>query len=584
MDEGVVSLVAVAGPQPMFTKDTMPEVSPTLWCVMGLGVQFFLIYTCLAVIRTVNQFSSDAFAGAQKVFEAASTTVNSAPMLCVLFLAARMRAIQLTQGETEKYHLPQPWVQKAMYIASYCVMAQLGLVLIVPILTCGAGVDTDEDGNLDTNSLASCDLPDTLYFGCLGGAGAMLLVLVRFAIMVVLGAAFTTVIVGIFLMDGPMLHLGVSPAVMTTIMLAATFFVVQALVILTRTAVELRAACGYATPSPLLSKLGCALILARNEVHFSPMLAILFIGVRMRSLQMDPVHGNPQGWAQSCFYCCAWSLLIQALTVIVMPFCVTCEVKKGEGEGNVAFVTEEPMTPLALNVIRYIGLFVLYVGIVAVCISVFTITHPYDVKLTPPISPAMLCVMNLTLLFFGVYFLRFISTSLAQLSGLEVSRMVAILEGARVTVMFAPMLSVLFLGVRMRALQLTRATDGTIPTSAGPQPWVQDGMFLATWSVLVQLIMVILVPICTGAAKPEFDQMGNVKAPEGVHKCLGLFIEVIHYTCLIAMYGGISLCVTGVFMMTPENLPPYSEQGTVLPGTEVPHPPLPPTKAEVAHL
>ena len=38
-----------------------------------------------------------------------------APMLCVLFIGTRMRAIQLTQGETEKYKLPQPWVQGAMY-------------------------------------------------------------------------------------------------------------------------------------------------------------------------------------------------------------------------------------------------------------------------------------------------------------------------------------------------------------------------------------------------------------------------------------------------------------------------------------
>ena len=42
--------------------------------------------------------------------EAATTTVTYAPMLCVLFLGACMRAIQLSQGETEKHQLPQPWV------------------------------------------------------------------------------------------------------------------------------------------------------------------------------------------------------------------------------------------------------------------------------------------------------------------------------------------------------------------------------------------------------------------------------------------------------------------------------------------
>ena len=57
------------------------------------------------------------------------------------------------------------------------------------------------------------------------------------------------------------------------------------------------------------------------------------------------------------------------------------------------------------------------------------------------------------------------------------------------TVMFAPMPSMLFIRVRTRALQLaphlTKATDGTIPVTAGPQTRMQDVMYLATWSVLV---------------------------------------------------------------------------------------------------
>merc|ERR1719387_3282201 len=107
----------------------------------------------------------------------------------------------------------------------------------------------------------------------------------------------------------------------------------------------------------------------------------------------------------------------------------------------------------------------------------------------------------------------------------------------------------LFIGTRMRALQLTKATDGTIPTTAGPQTWVQDGMYLATWSVLVQLIMAILVPIFTGTGTPE-----------GTHVYAGYAIETIRYLCLVAMYGGIVTVMIGVYLMTPETLPPYSDE------------------------
>merc|ERR1719424_2303608 len=122
--------------------------------------------------------------------------------------------------------------------------------------------------------------------------------------------------------------------------------------------------------------------------------------------------------------------------------------------------------------------------------------------------------MNLTVQYFFIYLVLFMSITIKQfmMPDSEVmGTIIAIFEGAQKTVMFAPMLSMLFIGARMRALQLTKAADGTIPSTAGPQPWAQDGMFLATWSVLVQLIMTMVVPLATGTGKPEMDEDGNVK-------------------------------------------------------------------------
>ena len=33
----------------------------------------------------------------------------------------------------------------------------------------------------------------------------------------------------------------------------------------------------------------------------------------MRALQMDPINGSPQRWAQNCFYMCAYALLATAV-------------------------------------------------------------------------------------------------------------------------------------------------------------------------------------------------------------------------------------------------------------------------------
>merc|ERR1719160_1026844 len=90
----------------------------------------------------------------------------------------------------------------------------------------------------------------------------------------------------------------VSPAVSCTMSLATQFFAIYLLVAVAKTSMEILG------PSPLLAKLVGLLTLAKYTVNFAPMLAILFIGARMRALQMDPKHGAPQYWAQMCFYAC----------------------------------------------------------------------------------------------------------------------------------------------------------------------------------------------------------------------------------------------------------------------------------------
>jgi len=265
--------------------------------------------------------------------------------------------------------------------------------------------------------------------------------------------------------------------------------------------------------------------------------------------------------------------------VIVMPFATQCECQQGASEGDVIFIMKEKTLSIVMTVVRYVCLVALYAGFTAVMVSVFVIEHPTDVSLTPPISPAMQCVMNLTVQYFTVYLALFICITIKQFAPhLKIMEtLIGIFEAGQKTVMFAPMLSMLFIGARMRALQLTKASDGTIPPTAGPQPWAQDGMFLATWSVLVQLIMTMLVPIVTGTGKPKMDEDGNVITPEGSNKYLGIFFDVIKYLCLLSMYGGSMVVVYAVYTMTPETLPPYCEPSTLIPGVGVPKPPTPPT-------
>merc|ERR1719163_2584745 len=81
---------------------------------------------------------------------------------------------------------------------------------------------------------------------------------------------------------------------------------------------------------------------AKTTVQIAPMLAILFIGARVRALQIDPKNGAPQPWAQNCFYMCTYAVLVQCILIIMMPYVTQCECKRGESEGDVVFVGMSP--------------------------------------------------------------------------------------------------------------------------------------------------------------------------------------------------------------------------------------------------
>jgi len=254
-----------------------------------------------------------------------------------------------------------------------------------------------------------------------------------------------------------------------------------------------------------------------------------------------------------------------------MPICTNCEVQQGSVEGDVEFEVEDESVRIVLTVVRYLALAAMYCGFSAVIASVFLITHPGDPELTPPLSTAMLCTMNLSVQYFGVYLGLFLCNSAKQaINSPFIGKLMAILEAGQKTVMFAPMLSILFWAARMRALQLAKDEDGTIPATAGPPYWAQDAMFLATWSVLIQLIMAMVLPALSDETI-EMEENGAVKPPQCTSKPVTLAFECIRYFSLISMYGGSTAVVASMFLMTPETIPPYSDQvGMVPPPPSVP--------------
>lgn len=117
------------------------------------------------------------------------------------------------------------------------------------------------------------------------------------------------------------------------------------------------------------------------------------------------------------------------------------------------------------------------------------------------------------------------------------------MESCQGTVAFCPMLAILFVGTRMRALQMTN-------NKGAPQGWAQDGMYLATWSIFLQFCMVIIAGACTGE-KAKLDEDGNVTwHPPNIYAFYA--VQVIRWFAVLALWGGTITVIVSVFTITPE--------------------------------
>jgi hypothetical protein len=384
------------------------------------------------------------------------------------------------------------------------------------------------------------DLPhDTQPFK--NAIAAVMFTLMKYFIMLGLYIGVICVIYGIITYEPPRGTWGkgktfpISPAVQCTMILTCMYFILYAFIQFSRSWTQYT--------GQKMTKFENAMLTATNAMNFAPMLAILFIGARMRALQMDPVNGNPQRWAQNCFYMCTYAVLAQTLLSVAIPLVMQGSVKQGKTEGDMEYEVENKMLGTGLTIARWVIMICIYVGFTCVIWSIFTIEHPRGKQYTPPVSVTMQCVINLTVQFFFIYLMVWISVTLKEFTGFEWTLLTQTMENAKATVAFCPMLAILFVGTRMRALQMTQ-------NRGAPQGWVQDGMYMATWSVLLQFMMCLITPVFTG--KPaETDEDGNVKW-EPANPCMFYTVQVIRWLSFILMYGGVITVIVGVFTMTPE--------------------------------
>jgi len=507
-----------------------PEVFPvptTARCIVIMCIQYIIIYTALAVCRTYQEFSGTAKGNVEAGLKAAAQTLTYGPMLCVLFIACRMRVEFLSDGKDQ----PQAWVQQCMYALTFAVLASTLLVLVMPLVT-GKPLALKE-GTCDLEQPEASEGGSKLVFYALTAA--------RYLILLGLYGGLAGVIVGICIYLPP----GATdlnklpapaPAVMCTMILAVVFFATQLVIALCRSYAEFT---GVEFPKVIgLMNAAC------TTVEFAPMLAILFLAARMRALQHD---GQPQVWAQDCMYFSTCAMCFTTLLSIAVPLALGGAMVTNPVTKECTFEVPNPMLGRVLVGLRYICMLGFYGGACGVIASIFLYESPAGAEATLPVSLTVQCVVNLTCQFFFVYFMVSVMLTISEITGGKIAmdkwKLFSAINSAKTTLAFAPMLSILFVTTRMYALLIT-------DKKGAPQAWVQDAMFMSTWSLLISFVMCLVTGLLMD--KVETDEDGNV-VNKFSNQYVGIAVTAIRYFTLVLLYGGMTMVIVGLFKMTPEN-------------------------------
>merc|ERR1719395_128155 len=251
---------------------TSQGVTTAMQCVVSLTIQFMIVYTALAICRMAADSYGLKYDNVpiQKILQTATLTVAFAPMLAIMFLAYRMRVNQLTKNKGD----PPDWAKVCMYFCTYAVLLMTLIVCVIPLFT-GETIGVDpktgqipEDTEPFKNQICAICFTALKYI--------ILLMLYIGALGVVYGIITFVPPKGIW-PEGK--KFPVAPAVQCTMILSCQYFIVYGGMQIARTWTQFTGVAANFT-----SKVENALMTATASMNFAPMLAVLFIGARMRAL------------------------------------------------------------------------------------------------------------------------------------------------------------------------------------------------------------------------------------------------------------------------------------------------------------
>mmetsp|Transcript_19791 Transcript_19791/g.48093 ORF Transcript_19791/g.48093 Transcript_19791/m.48093 type:complete len:648 (+) Transcript_19791:88-2031(+) len=504
--------------------DPPPPIGMISLVIVTVASVYFILFAALAAARSAQRISGRG--GTAKALEAAVGAVDLAPMLCLVFLAVRIRALQLSQGRPSLYHLPPDWVHFSMWICVLMLVARVALVLMCVIVS-GRIPDTGESDNML--------VADSLGYHLLTVARHMAsLALILGGICVAVGGATMKPPASLW-GDGAQVPL--TTGVICIFILAGQVFVVSGVRQIFLSFSEMVAGRkGIDDTKTLLASCNAAM----QALRLAPAFSILILACRLRAMQMNIKHGNPQAWAQALFYVGTAAITLHALLSFAMP-------TGGLGDNREVKRTSLSQAAFAFRA----GLmFLLFLCSVAIFFAILWLNDPKSDREPPPPSRTLGCIVALLLLYFVVYTINLITT-MANVGSRTTSSGALMSSAALNAVVFVPMVCILMLVVRSRGLQIT-AGQGSAPL------WIHIAMILIAVLIALQTLLVFVVQAVTGSTPVSVQQEARGERSEArvfedggveVQGPRAATFDVLRYVLMFGLYGCIAAMIAGVFIM-----------------------------------
>lgn len=118
------------------------DMAPAVQCSLFLVAVYVGVQIAISTVFFLKHVCGKDFSMLCNTVVAAGVSVGFYPMASILFIATRMRAIQITDNKGN----PQCWAQDAMYLCVFGLIVQAICCLVLPIFT-GLATSADENGN-----------------------------------------------------------------------------------------------------------------------------------------------------------------------------------------------------------------------------------------------------------------------------------------------------------------------------------------------------------------------------------------------------------------------------------------------------